>query len=115
MALAVGHVKKILHAFLIERIEDEQVAGRVEKNGRAITSPAAPLPEARFKIVEQAKINQLQRLAKERGDSHLILGILYAHNGLLDEAEGELQIAIHQNQEADTAKKLLQSVKALRP
>jgi hypothetical protein len=84
------------------------------KDGKALTSPAAPLPEARFKILEPAKSNELQRLAKERPDSHLILGVIYAHNGLLDEAERELQLAINQNQEADTAKKILQSVKSMR-
>jgi anti-sigma factor RsiW len=79
-----------------------------------VTAPAAPQPEARFKILEAAKLNELQRLAKARTDAHLILGILYAHNGLLDEAEGELQMAVDQHQEADTARKLLQSVKAMR-
>jgi hypothetical protein len=84
------------------------------RNGREITSPSAPMPEARFKILEQAKASELQRLAKERPDAHLILGTIYAHNGLLDEAEREFQKAINKNQNADSAKKLLQSVKALR-
>jgi hypothetical protein len=83
-------------------------------DGREITSPSAPMPEARFKILEQAKAGELQRLAKERADSHLILGAIYAHNGLLDEAEREFQTAINKNQDADRAKKLLQSLKALR-
>lgn len=84
------------------------------KNGKEITAPAAPRPEARFKILEQTKTNEMQRFARERADSHLILGTIYAHNGLLDEAEREFQMAIDQNQDADKAKKLLQSVKALR-
>ena len=84
------------------------------QNGKVVTAPAAPLPEARFKIVEQAKIEELQRLATERPDSHLILAVIYAREGLLDEAERELQTAINQNQDADTAKKLLQSVKSMR-
>jgi anti-sigma factor ChrR (cupin superfamily) len=84
------------------------------KNGREITSPSAPMPEARFKILEQAKAGELQRLAKERAGSHLILGVIYAHNGLLDEAEREFQTAIDKNQDADRAKRLLQSLKALR-
>jgi hypothetical protein len=84
------------------------------KGGKDITAPAAPMPEARFKILEQAKAIEMQRLAKERPDSHLILGTIYAHNGLLDEAEREFQMAIDKNQDADKAKKLLQSVKALR-
>jgi len=85
-----------------------------KKDGKEITAPAAPMPEARFKILEQAKANEMQRLAKERLDSHLILGTIYAHNGLLDEAEREFQMAIDKKQDTDKAKKLLQSVKALR-
>jgi hypothetical protein len=85
-----------------------------KKDGREITAPAAPMPEARFKILEQAKTNEMQRIAKESPDSHLILGTIYAHNGLLDEAEHEFQMAIDKNQDADKARKLLQSVKALR-
>jgi hypothetical protein len=84
------------------------------KNGREITSPSAPMPEARFQILGQAKAGELQRLAKERAGSHLILGAIYAHNGLLDEAEREFQTAIDKNQDADRAKRLLQSLKALR-
>lgn len=84
------------------------------RDGREITSPSAPMPEARFKILEQAKAGELQRLAKERPGAHLILGAIYAHNGLLDEAEREFQTAIARHQDADRAKKLLQSLKALR-
>jgi hypothetical protein len=84
------------------------------KDDRELTSPAAPMPDARFKILEQAKADELQRLTEGRKNSHLILGAIFAHNGLLDEAESEFQMAIEANQDAVAAKKLLQSVKALR-
>jgi anti-sigma factor RsiW len=85
-----------------------------QKNGKSITAPQAPMPEARFKILEPAKAGELQRLAREHADAHLILGAIYAHNGLLDEAERELQTAIDKNQDGERAKKLLHSVKAMR-
>jgi len=81
------------------------------RDGREITAPAAPQPEARFKIVSRVKAKELLQLANE---SHVTAGIIYAHNGLLDDAERELQTAIEKNQEATLAMKLLQSVKAMR-
>lgn len=82
--------------------------------GKEITAPAAPSAEARFKILEQSRARALQRIAKERAGSHLILGIVYAHNGLLDDAEREFQKAIDRSQEASLARKLSESVKAMR-
>ncbi|MBI3653297.1 MAG: zf-HC2 domain-containing protein [Acidobacteria bacterium] len=84
------------------------------QNGKTLTAPTAPLPEARFKILAQANSDELQRLTKERATSHLGLAVIYAHQGLLDEAEDELQMAIKQNQNAATAKKLLHSLKSMR-
>lgn len=81
------------------------------RDGREITAPAAPRPEARFKIISQAKARELQRIANE---SHLTAGIIYAHNGLLDDAERELRFAIEKDQQAALATKLLESVKAMR-
>ena len=102
------------HALPLKRGEVYVWQVTATKDGLEITSPSAPMPEARFKILEKAKAGELQRLAKEYRDSHLILGAIYAHNGLLDEAEREFQMALNKNQDADKARKLLQSLKALR-
>jgi anti-sigma factor ChrR (cupin superfamily) len=84
------------------------------KDGEVISAPAAPAPEARFKILTAAKAREVRRAVQERAGSHLELGIIYAHNGLLDDAEREFQIALRQNQGAATARKLLQDVSVVR-
>jgi anti-sigma factor ChrR (cupin superfamily) len=84
------------------------------KDGEVISTPAAPAPEARFKILAASKAREVQRAVKERAGSHLQLGIIYAHNGLLDDAEREFQFALRTNQGAATARQLLQNVNGLR-
>jgi anti-sigma factor RsiW len=83
-------------------------------NGRQLKSPVPPAPEARFKVIELAKAEELQRARQRFADAHLALGILYAEAGLLDDAERELQILLRANPQADIVQRLLQSVKARR-
>lgn len=84
------------------------------KGGEVISTPAAPAPEARFKILTASKAREVQHAVKERAGSHLELGIIYAHNGLLDNAEREFRAALRRNQGAATARKLLQNVSGVR-
>jgi anti-sigma factor RsiW len=83
-------------------------------NGKQVKSPVPPAPEARFKVIESAKVEELQRTRQTLANSHLAQGLLYAQAGLLDDAERELQILIRANPQAEVAKRLLQSVKARR-
>ena len=84
------------------------------KDGEVVSAPAAPLPEARFKILTGSKTRELQQAVKARAGSHLALGIIYAHTGLLDDAEREFQDALNETQDAALARKLLQNLSALR-
>jgi hypothetical protein len=84
------------------------------KEGEVVLTPAAPRPEARFKILTGSKTREVQQAVKARAGSHLALGIIYAHTGLLDDAEREFQDALSRPQEAAMARKLLQHVSALR-
>jgi len=56
----------------------------------------------------------VKEAVKARAGSHLALGIIYAHTGLLDDAEREFQSALGQPKEAAMARKLLQNLSALR-
>jgi hypothetical protein len=82
--------------------------------GREITAPAAPAREARFKIISAEKAAALSRTPPEISTSHLKLGIVYAHSGLLDDAEREWRAAIAAGQDAVLARKLLLSTKQIR-
>lgn len=84
------------------------------KDGEVVSAPSAPRPEARFKVLSGSKMREVQRAGKAQRDSPLALGIIYAHNGLLDAAEQEFQNALNRTQESVTARKLLRDLSALR-
>lgn len=81
------------------------------KDGREVIVPEPPAPEARFKVLEQAKAAELARARRQFADSHLTLGLLYAQAGMLDESERELRMLVDANQASSLARKLLRSVK----
>src|SRR5262249_8545827 len=83
-------------------------------DGKEITAPAAPMPEARFKILDTAKAIELEQLQEKGKLSPLILGTIYAHNGLLEDAERELHLAAREKPDTALARKLLQSLKRIR-
>ena len=94
------------------RIYTWQVTARAESG--EVKAPALNAPEAKFKVLEQAKTDELARAEKAYAGSHLTLGTLYAQAGLLDEAEREFQALVKANLESDVAKNLLRDVRAKR-
>jgi hypothetical protein len=91
-----------------ERTYSWQVTAQV--NGKEVLSPVKPAPDASFMVLDQAKANDLIHAKKAGGNSHLILGILYAQAGLLDDAERELQALLRANPQSPLAHKLLRSI-----
>ncbi len=87
---------------------------RALAGGQEFVAPAPSAPQAKFKVLDQAKANQLASLQQAYGTSHLLLGVLYAEAGLLEEAERELESVVKANPESAVAEKLLVSVKAHR-
>ena len=84
------------------------------KEGQEITSPRPPAPQAKFRVLDQAKANELARAKRAYGSSHLTLALLYAEAGLLKEAEQELRLVQRVNPNSDLARKLLRQIQALR-
>jgi hypothetical protein len=81
------------------------------KNGVEIKSPVQPAPEAKFKILERSKANELERVMRAHPNSHLILGTLYAQDGLLDDAEREFRALVAANPKSLVAQALLRKVR----
>ncbi|HEV2799828.1 MAG TPA: hypothetical protein VGW12_04990 [Pyrinomonadaceae bacterium] len=79
---------------------------------REITSSSATAKEARFKILSPSEERKIRRLAQVT--PHLELGLIYAHHGLLDEAEREFRFSLKENRQAAMAKKLIASLQRLR-
>ncbi|MCY7376667.1 MAG: hypothetical protein LH472_11965 [Pyrinomonadaceae bacterium] len=84
------------------------------KNGEEIKSPARPAPDARFKILDRKRADELARLSRQYKNEHLFLGIAYANEGLLDEAEREFQKETEKNPKSKTAQKFLREVREKR-
>jgi len=82
-----------------------------EGEGKRFVSPALPAPPARFKVAGREEIEALSRAERAVPRSHLLLGILYARAGALDEADRELQALADANPRSAVARRLQQSVK----
>jgi hypothetical protein len=85
-----------------------------EKDGVSVTSPVLPAPQAKFKVIDRATSETLQQAQRAYPQSHLTLGVLFAEAGLLDDAERELRLLVHDNPRAPIAQKLLRHVQAMR-
>ncbi len=86
----------------------------VRRNGSEFTIPAPPAPEARFRILSEDDAAEIGRARSQWSDSHLVLGIVYARAGLLDEAERELGALREQNPGSPEVAGLQASVEQLR-
>jgi hypothetical protein len=84
------------------------------KDGQDITSPRPPSPQAKFRVLDQTKANELAKARRDYPSAHLTLGLLYADAGLLPEAEQEFRLLQKANPNSDLARNLLRQVQALR-
>ncbi|HKP82737.1 MAG TPA: hypothetical protein VJT69_11985 [Pyrinomonadaceae bacterium] len=83
------------------------------KDGQEVTSPRPPAPQAKFRVLDQAKANEIAKAKRSYGSSHLTLGLLYADAGLLREAEQEFRLLRRANPDSDVARNLLRQVQSL--
>lgn len=84
------------------------------KDGEEITSPRPPAPQAKFRVLDQARASEIAKAKRASGSSHLVLGMLYADAGLLRDAEQEFRLLLKANPDSETAKNLLREVQSLR-
>jgi hypothetical protein len=84
------------------------------KDGETVVSPKPPLPEARFRVLDQRSVDALAKLKASTGSSHLALGVFYWKHGLLEDAEREFQALANANPNSSVIKELLSSIRSLR-
>jgi hypothetical protein len=78
-----------------------------ERNGRTLIAPAPPDPPARFHVIDAATAAEVQRIAREYPDAHLVLGILYMECGVRAEAMSQLERVRPDDPYAEVARKSL--------
>ncbi len=81
-------------------------------DGKEIISPGPSSPEMKFKVLSARSFEQLKKL--KSSNSHLVLGVFYAREGLHGEAKREFQILLRENPNSDLAKKLLKQAEPAR-
>lgn len=79
-------------------------------NGREVVSPPVSISEAKFKVLEEVKAHELNRL--KRSTSHLALGVFYACEGMAAEAEKEFQILVDKNSQSSVVQRLFRIIKS---
>jgi hypothetical protein len=84
------------------------------KDGQEVKSPRPPPPQARFRVLDRAKADEIARARRAYPSSHLTLALLYADAGLLKEAERELRLLQRANPDSELARTLLRQIQALR-
>lgn len=87
---------------------------KASQDGQEIIAPKPPATQARFRVLAQAQADELARVRRTHSNAHLLLGLLYAQAGLLDEAEKELRSLQAANPNAASVRRLLANVQALR-
>jgi hypothetical protein len=84
------------------------------KDGKTIVSPKPPLPEARFKILDQHALVALGKLKKSAGSSHLVMGVFYWKHGLIEDSEREFQALAKANPNSTAVAELLKDIRSIR-
>jgi hypothetical protein len=85
------------------------------KDGQEMIAPRPPAPQAKFRIIDQAKASELARARRVYASSHLTLGLLYAEAGLLKEAEQQFRLLRRSNRNSALARRLHRQILALLP
>ena len=107
-----GHSWTATSAFKRGGIYSWQV--KAAKDGQSVTSPRPPAPQAKFRVLDQAKANEIAQARSSYASSHLTLGLLYAQAGLLDEAEQELRALQKANPNSTVVRQWLANLQAMR-
>jgi hypothetical protein len=74
---------------------------------RTITVPLAPAPEAKFKVLEEQKMRELEQIKTQNPNAHLLMATFYAENGMVVEARKELEELKKTNPDSVFAQKLV--------
>jgi hypothetical protein len=82
-----------------------EVEARID--GKKVVSPGGSAPQMKFKILSVSSAQELDQLKKAR--SHLALGVFYAREGMVAEAEQELREVVRLNPSSKLARNLLRN------
>lgn len=70
---------------------------RAVKDGSDLLAPRPPAPQAKFRILDSAIANEIDAARRAYPKSHLLLAVLSARAGLLEESKRELELLKKEN------------------
>lgn len=79
-------------------------------DGKKVFAPGTSATQMKFKILSASSALELQHLKQVR--SHLALGVFYAREGMVADAEREFQILVRDNPRLPVLKKLLKTIQS---
>ena len=86
----------------------------LDKDNREIARTPTDPNAARFQVLDEKSAAEVTQARQVAGTSHLVMGVLYSRDGLLDDAERELTALADANPGADLPRVLLRSVRSQR-
>lgn len=95
------------------RLYQWQVTAHLE-DGSSLSAPAPPQPEARFRVLDRDKEEELSRFLSAHPDAHFALGILDAQAGLLSKAEQQFRQVSQTDADYQAAQRLLKRIQEIR-
>ena len=85
----------------------------ITPHGR-VTAPAPPAPEARFEVVDEVVLAELERRRAAAPGSRLLAAVVFSEAGLLDAADAELHALADDNPGSPEVARLLDALRGLR-
>jgi hypothetical protein len=85
-----------------------------KKGTRKWPAPARGIPDPSFKVIDQESLTKIEENEKDLSTSHLLLCLFYIEQGLLDDAESELQVLLKTNKDHLLLEELSKSLQRLR-
>jgi len=85
-----------------------------DKDGNVVSIPSPPVPDARFGVLAEAQAVELEQAEYTHPEAHLDLGILYARDGLLKDAQQEFLKVTPSDADFAYAQRLLATLGSLR-
>lgn len=82
------------------------------RDGQEVQTPKPPDAEARFRVLGQKEAEELLHLRQKYATSPLVLSVIYARYGLVEEARQQLRVLQQQNTHSPSVSSLLTQLQA---
>ncbi|MCP9496563.1 MAG: hypothetical protein MSG64_19140 [Pyrinomonadaceae bacterium MAG19_C2-C3] len=83
-------------------------------DGVHLIAPDQTSGMVKFKVLAPERFDYVRRKQQELGSTHIALGVMYAREGLIEDAEREFRLFAAKNPKSEVARRLLRITLSLR-